>query len=137
MLAAAATRDDGRFRYWREQMTHDDAERRRLSPLLYEVFRAASAERFPDGAPAEQVRHFFGRPRVRLHEAHPFSAEKAERLTLSALGVSVSVNDISITEAVMIRIEAFTYLVEDLHYGAADIDALIADAEAWVATQPG
>jgi hypothetical protein len=133
MLRAVARRDKTAFEHYREHMNQDEQEKTRLYPLLYEVFRSAVELKFADDGSAERVRAFLGRPRLALWPDKGFSTAKAEALIRSALGERGLVSGIATGEVVTIRMQALTYLVEDMQLSDQDLDVLISRSEESVA----
>ncbi|MGK5740195.1 hypothetical protein [Micromonospora sp. URMC 103] len=133
LLRALARRDNPEFEYWRRQMNHDEREKERLFPLLYEVFRGAVELRFAiEGNPA-QIKPFLEQPRLLLWPDHGFAVDKAEALMRSALGEPASVAGFETGDVVVIRMQILTYLVEDLELNDRDLNTLIIQSERWVA----
>ncbi|WP_147437342.1 hypothetical protein [Micromonospora musae] len=128
-----ARRDNGAFEHYRTHVNQDPGEREQLYPLLFEVFRFAVHLRFADDAAIEHIREFLNRPRLLLWPDRGFSKAKAEALVRSALGECGLVAGIATGDVVVIRMQVFTYLVEDMQLGDPELDALIAQAEQWVA----
>src|SRR5262245_2100595 len=132
MLRAVARRNNPEFFHYREHVNQDEEEKKRLSPLLKEVFRSAVVLKFADAETAVQVRAFLEQPRLLLWPDKGFSIDKAEALIRSALGETGLVSGITTGEAVTIRVQTLTYLVEDMEMDVKDVDMLIAQAEEWV-----
>jgi hypothetical protein len=136
MLRAVARRDNREFEYWRRQVDHDEEEKERLFPLLYEVFRGAVELRFAIEGNSEQIRPFLERPRLLLWPDQGFAVDKAEALMRSALGEPAWVAGFETGDVVVIRMQTLTYLVEDLELNDRDLNTLISQSERWVAENP-
>ncbi|MEU6204145.1 hypothetical protein ABZ814_11215 [Micromonospora musae] len=133
MLRAVARRDNGAFEHYRTHVNHDPGEKELLYPLLFEAFRFAVHLRFADDAGIEQIQEFLNRPRLLLWPDKGFSKAEAEALMRSALGETGLVAGIATGDVVLLRLQVFTYLVEDMQLSDPELDALIAQSEQWVA----
>jgi hypothetical protein len=133
MLRAVARRNNPEFEHYREHMNQDESEKKRLYPLLYEVFRSVVDLRFEGEQTVEQVRAFLGRPRQLLWPDKGFSTANAEALIRSVLGERGLVSGIATGDVVTTRMQTITYLVEDMQLSEQDLNALISESEELVA----
>lgn len=137
MLRAVARRNNPEFEHYREHMNQDEEEKERLFPLLYEVFRSAVELRFPEEGALEQIRAFLNQPRLLFWPDKGYSTTKAEALIRSALGERGLVSGITTGDAVVLRMQTFAYLVEDMRLSDQDLDLLISRSEQSVQAHPG